>query len=57
MTGRFPPISEPRVASVASCDVILDCDDPLNPFKHRYHPDHDNRDEFYDPLPEGDEQP
>ena len=27
---------------------------PLNPFKHKYHPDHDNLDErFEDSLPEG----
>lgn len=25
-----------------SCPVILDYNDPLNPFKHRYHPDHNN---------------
>lgn len=24
--------------------VVLDYDDPVNPFKHAYHPDHDNRD-------------
>src|SRR5206468_4048024 len=34
--------------------VNLDYDDPLNPFKHRYHPDHDNLDErFATRLPEG----
>lgn len=32
----------------------LDYDDPLNPFKHRYHPDHNNRNEQFDQqLPEG----
>lgn len=25
-----------------SCIITLDYDDPLNPFKHKYHPDHDN---------------
>ncbi len=37
-----------------TCQVTLDYDDPLNPFKHRYHPDHDNLDErFLNKLPEG----
>jgi hypothetical protein len=36
------------------CTVALGYDDPLNPFKHLYHPDHDNLDErFEDPVPEG----
>jgi hypothetical protein len=30
-----------------TCQVNLDYDDPLNPFKHRYHPDHDNLDALY----------
>ncbi len=30
-----------------ACDVLLDYDDPLNPFKHSYHPDHDNWDGRY----------
>ncbi|MFC1736163.1 hypothetical protein ACFL1X_08600 [Candidatus Hydrogenedentota bacterium] len=25
-----------------TCTLTIDADDPLNPFKHRYHPDHDN---------------
>jgi hypothetical protein len=34
--------------------ITLGYDDPLNPFKHRYHPDHDNLDErFETKLPEG----
>lgn len=34
--------------------LITDYDDPLNPFKHRYHPDHDNLDEEHKViLPEG----
>lgn len=37
-----------------SCQVVLDYDDPVNPFKHRYHPDHDNLDDlFQNKLPEG----
>jgi hypothetical protein len=37
-----------------SCTVTIDYDDPQNPFKHGYHPDHDNLDErFEEKLPEG----
>jgi hypothetical protein len=40
--------------SVFSCTNTLDYDDALNPFKHQYHPDHDNLDErFSQKLPEG----
>ena len=40
--------------NTVTCDVSLDYDDPLNPFTHRYHPDHDSLDErFEQPLPEG----
>lgn len=28
--------------------VFMGYDDPLNPYKHRYHPDHDNRSEQFD---------
>jgi hypothetical protein len=36
------------------CELNLDYDDPLNPFKHRYHPDHDNlNDRFQVKLDEG----
>jgi hypothetical protein len=31
--------------------IVLDYNDPLNPFRHRYHPDHDNLDfDFQTPL-------
>jgi hypothetical protein len=34
--------------------IAIAHDDPLNPFQHRYHPDHDNLDErFEQPVPEG----
>src|SRR5262249_31122738 len=34
--------------------ITLDYDDPLNPFKHQYHPDHNNLDEHFEQkLPEG----
>jgi hypothetical protein len=37
-----------------TCQVVTDYDDPVNPFKHRYHPDHDNLDDRYvNKLPEG----
>lgn len=32
--------------------VPLDYDDPLNPFMHRFHPDHDNLDPNFQPFPE-----
>lgn len=36
--------------------IPLDYDDPLNPFRHRFHPDHNNLDErFEQKLPEGKE--
>jgi hypothetical protein len=41
MNGAF---SDPTAAPL-SCQVVLGYDDPLNPFKHRFHPDHDNLDE------------
>lgn len=37
-----------------ACTVALDYNDPLNPFKHVFHPDHNNLNEEYtQPLPEG----
>jgi hypothetical protein len=41
-------------AGTNSCLLSLDYNDPLNPFKHVYHPDHNNLDEqFSQTLPEG----
>jgi hypothetical protein len=41
-------------ASQFSCNVTNDYRDPLNPFVHSYHPDHNNMDERYSAvLPEG----
>jgi hypothetical protein len=41
-------------SSLFTCQLVLDYDDPLNPFKHKYHPDHDNLDaHFLQKLPEG----
>lgn len=31
-----------------SCPIMVNSDDPLNPFKHTYHPDHDNLDEYWE---------
>ena len=40
--------------SVYSCTNTLDYDDALNPFRHQYHPDHDNLDDrFVQKVPEG----
>ena len=37
-----------------TCQVNLDYDDRLNPFKHLYHPQHDNLDDHFESkLPEG----
>ncbi len=42
--------------SITTANVLLDYDDPLNPFKHVYHPDHDNLDRrFENKLPAGQE--
>ena len=36
------------------CQIAMGYDDPLNPFKHRYHPDHDNLDDrFETKVPDG----
>lgn len=35
-------------STIASVTVVLDYDDPLNPFKHQYHPDHDNLDRRFE---------
>jgi hypothetical protein len=48
----------PRTLSVSgdtlSCTITIGYDDSLNPFKHGYHPDHDNLDErFEEKLPDG----
>ncbi len=40
LTGAFPTPANP--ASIVTGEVALDYDDPLNPFKHKYHPDHNN---------------
>lgn len=42
MSGAFGSFSQPL-----TCTVTMDFDDPLNPYKHRYHPDHNNLSEDY----------
>ncbi|HRW07990.1 MAG TPA: SdrD B-like domain-containing protein [Caldilineaceae bacterium] len=31
-------------------DLVIDAQDPLNPFKHKYHPDHDNLNAQFNPI-------
>ena len=41
-------------AGILSCEVAMGYDDPSNPFKHVYHPEHDNlNDRFESKVPEG----
>lgn len=48
-TGAFGDTTTPM-----NTTLVLGYDDPLNPFKHRFHPDHDNLDaRFLRVLPEG----
>jgi hypothetical protein len=37
--------------SAFSAQILLPYNDPLNPFVHAYHPDHNNRDDRQQPLP------
>ncbi len=56
MSGGFPTPALPTPS--LSCTVPLGYNDPVNPFKHLYHPDHDNLNSSYDaahPLPAGSE--
>lgn len=41
------------MGSSLSHTVTIPFDDPTNPFVHTYHPDHDNRDARFKPLPAG----
>lgn len=38
------------VGSTVGCTITLSPATPTNPFLHRFHPDHDNKDAFYQPL-------
>ena len=44
MTGSF------GISKAVGCTLTLTPSSPTNPFLHRYHPDHDNLDAFYNPL-------
>lgn len=46
MTGDFGSVSGPL-----QCSVLMDFDDALNPFRHRFHPDHNNLDDSPQPRP------
>jgi len=53
--GRIPPVglSGPGFLNVLQGDYTVDYDDPLNPFKHVYQPDHNNLDADGNGLSEG----
>ncbi|MCP4752885.1 MAG: hypothetical protein GY866_18520 [Proteobacteria bacterium] len=44
MAGSFPV----SLALTGANAIVVDYDDPLNPYKHAYHPDHDNYNRYYD---------
>jgi hypothetical protein len=46
MTGNFGAANE-----LLQCAVTIGHDDELNPFKHRFHPDHNNKDDSPTPQP------
>jgi len=48
MAGPFPTPDQPT--NSIGCTVELDYEDPLNPFMHPYHPDHNNLDERYEEV-------
>jgi hypothetical protein len=50
MQGTFGP------GKTLTRTIVLSPDAPTNPFRHPYHPDHDNLDEHYQPLPAGQEE-
>jgi hypothetical protein len=40
MNGGFPAPGD--AGNIVSATIAMDYDDPVNPFKHTFHPDHDN---------------
>jgi len=51
-----PVLMTGNVNTSLKCTINIDYDHPLNPFKHKYHPDHDNLGyDFEKTLPEGKE--
>jgi len=55
--GRIAPVglSGPGFLNALQGAYTIDYDDPLNPYKHIYHPDHNNLDADGNKLPEGEE--
>jgi hypothetical protein len=54
MNGTFAPMPDTAFPNQLECSWTLGFDDPLNPFKHVYHPDHDNLNKHFDaPKREG----
>lgn len=53
--GRISPVGldGPGFLNVLQGDYTVDYDNPINPFKHVYQPDHDNLDADGNMLPEG----
>lgn len=39
-----------ELGSTLSCSIMAGREDPMNPFRHRYHPDHKNADDAYDVI-------
>ena len=48
LTGTLPTSQHPITS--LSGTTTLDFDDPLNPFKHKYHPDHNNLKPDYETM-------
>lgn len=53
--GRIPPVGLSGSGFLGTLEgtYIIDYDDPLSPFKHVFHPDHDNLNTAKEKLPEG----
>ncbi len=50
MTGSF------AAGQTANCTITIEPNFATNPFKHKYHPDHDNLSATFQPLPAGSEE-
>jgi hypothetical protein len=50
---RPQPLAYNQARGTLAATVFLGYNDPLNPFKHLYHPDHNNLRDYTTPLPEG----
>jgi len=47
MEGVFAP------GAKLNASLVQDADAPTNPFRHKYHPDHDNLDPHFEPIAAG----